>query len=387
MACISIGKIDINLIPILAGCIFCFLNRILTQYDGSLLFENPVMHNILISSSKLFTIIPYIILKLNSKGVKSSDIQTLNKSQSFQTLQTKYETEKKRIIKGKWCYIISVAIIFLVNQILYVLTIKAKSNTSILNILITSLFYYLIFKIKLFKHHYLSVILIILIGIVVDIVLGNLQYDINNNFILIILRILREATYSLSSVIDKYIMEKKFGSPYEILLANGLITSPLLIIFALIDYYFIGIDNYKEYFNNFNVIELLVVFGVIITQLGLNLCILLTNKNNSPCHIFIIFIFGQLAYYIDFTGISILVIFCLIFILFLSFIFNEIIEINLLGLSDNTRKNISKRAEMEDIKLMTECDLYDRDLEEDGYIIYQKDFKPNEIDESSQKNE
>ena len=62
MAFISIGKIDKNLIPMIAGCIFCFLNRILNQYDGSLLFKNQIMMNIYISTSKLFTIIPFILL-------------------------------------------------------------------------------------------------------------------------------------------------------------------------------------------------------------------------------------------------------------------------------------------------------------------------------------
>jgi len=40
----------------------------------------------------------------------------------------------------------------------------------------------------------------------------------------------------------------------------------------------------------------------------------------------------------------IVVIICLLFILFFSLIFNEIFEINVCGLSDNTKRNISKRA-------------------------------------------
>ena len=107
--------------------------------------------------------------------------------------------------------------------------------------------------------------------------------------------------------------------------------------------------------------ELLVLFGVIITQFGLNLYILITNRDNTPCHVFIIFVFGQLAYYIDFSGISIIVIFCLIFILFFSLIFNEIIEINCFGLSINTKRNISLRANKENIEemIITKVDSYD----------------------------
>ena len=385
MAFISIGKIDKNLIPMIAGCIFCFLNRILNQYDGSLLFKNQIMMNIYISTSKLFTIIPFILLKINSKKVSSNDIQTIKNQQALKYMN---KSGAKRIIAGKWGFIFLAVMIYFVNQIFFVLTIKVHSNTTILNILITSLFYYLIFKIKLYRHHYLSIILIIIVGFIIDIILGNLLFDIDNNLGLFFFRLLREVLFSLSSVVDKYILEKKFGSVYEILLTNGVITSTLFIIFAIIDHNFFGIYNYEEYFNNFNTTELLVASGVIITQLGLNVSILFTNKNNSPCHIFIIFIFGQLAYYIDFSGSNAIVIFCLIIILFLSFVFNEILEINFLGLSDNTKKNISKRAETEDNMIITKSDTYDSMLEgQDGYILKSKDFKSNESDTVDEKDE
>ena len=131
------------------------------------------------------------------------------------------------------------------------------------------------------------------------------------------MRFLREILYSFHDVIDKYIMEKKFGSIYEIALYTGIINILLLEIFSVLDYYFFGLDDLPKYFNNFNGTELLVIFGVMITQLGLYLCLIITNKNYTPCHLFIIFVFGQLAYYIDFSGISIIIIFYLIFILFL----------------------------------------------------------------------
>ena len=54
-----------------------------------------------------------------------------------------------------------------------------------------------------------------------------------------------------------------------------------------------------------------------------------------------------MAYYINFEGYAPLIIICLIIILFLSLIFNEIIEINACGLSYNTKRNIIYRAESE----------------------------------------
>ena len=95
----------------------------------------------------------------------------------------------------------------------------------------------------------------------------------------------------------------------------------------------------------------IVSIGVIITQFGIIISALTTNKNNTPCHIFIIFVFGQLGYYVDFSKTSIILIICFIFILFVTLVFNEIIEINFCGLSDNTRQNITKRAEEESLSL------------------------------------
>ena len=152
------------------------------------------------------------------------------------------------------------------------------------------------------------------------------------------MRFLREILYSLHDVINKYIIEKKYGSIYEISLFNGIINLILLGIFSIFNYYFFDFDKFIEYFDNFNLNEFFVVIIIMVTQFVLYLCTLITNKNYSPCHIFIIFVFGQLAYYFDFSKYSIIVIICLIFIFFFSLVFNEIIEINIWGLSDNTKK-------------------------------------------------
>ena len=143
---------------------------------------------------------------------------------------------------------------------------------------------------------------------------------------------------------NKYLMEKKFCSVYELLFYYGFIELILLGIYSIFDYYFFHLDNFEEYFNNFNYIEIFVIFGFIITQLGLSLSIFFTNKNNTPCHIFIIYVFGNFAFYIDISTNSIVKMICLIFILFMSLIFCEIIELNCFGLSQNTKNNIIERA-------------------------------------------
>ena len=397
MAFLSLGRINKNIIPVIIGCIFCFLNRLLNQYKGTKLFENPVLTNIYISSSKLLGIIPLIISKIRSKSkIDSTNVvffennDTRNSTITATMIRNIDKKEKKHfIIKGKWALIFLTSIIFFFNQFLYVLTIKIKSNTTIFNILITSIFYYIILKNKLYRHHYVSVVLIIIIGVTIDLILGNLQVDANNNLLLLLLRFPREILYSLSCVIDKYIMEKKFGTVYELIVANGIINLVILLIFAIFDYNFGWLDNYNDYFNNFNSTELLVALGVIITQFGLNLFILISNKSNSPCHIFIIFIFGQLSFYLNFSGISILILFFLLIILFCSCIFNEIIELNFCGLSENTKRNIIIRAQMEEEDMLNDKNnIYDIMVDgKEEFSIKDEHFMPKELEEKEDNEE
>ena len=343
MALISIGKIDKNLIPIFVGCIVYFFSRLLFTVKETTLFNHKIIPNVLATFSKLFAFIPYIIIKKRSKQINNSEIQKINNND----IELIYTDTKIEPIGNKGRYFFLSAILLFVQAIIFLYTYAIKTNTWIWDILITSLFYYLLFKIKLYRHHYLSMIIIILTGLVIDLVLKNFQNDITNNLLLLFMRIIRETLFSLNDVLNKYMMEKKFCSPYEICLYTGLIDLIFYGIFEIFDYFFLELDNFGEYFNNFNSTEFWVCLGVIVTQFGLYLVNLIITQKHTPCHIFIVCVFGQLAYYLDFSVNSILLILCFIFILFMSLIFNEIIELNFCGLSDNTKKNIIIRADNE----------------------------------------
>ena len=373
MAIISLGKLDKDFIPVVVGCVVCFFNRLLNQFEGTSLFQNIILANIFISISRFLAVIPYIILKIRSKTIKRAEIKNKNNND----IAYIYTNKRKEIIRGKYRYILLSAIIYLTQQILFVMTFKVKTNSWIWIIIITSLFDFLIFKIKLFKHHYLSAILILLIGILIDVVLENIKNDIISNLLLLLTKFIREILFSLYNVLAKYVMEKKFVSVYEFSFYVGTIILILLGIFSIFDYKFFGIDNYEEYFNNFNNTELLVILGEIISQFGINLSSLFTVKNNSPCHIFIMFLFGQLAYYINFEGYSIFAIICLFFILFLSLIFCEIIEINFWGLSSDTKRNIMKRVQSEDEEHIIRSSTIDSNITNDELLIELKEYEKN----------
>ena len=170
MAFIGFGKIDKNIIPLILGCVFCLLNRLLNSYNGTKLFQNVVLTNIFISLGDMFIIIPYIIYRIKAKKYK--------KELEIEILRNKSEYAKSVKVRGKAKFIILIGLIFFANYYMFIYTIDIKSNTWIMYIVFTSLFYYLIFKSNLYLHHYLSICLILIFGIVIDLVIGNLQKDV-----------------------------------------------------------------------------------------------------------------------------------------------------------------------------------------------------------------
>ena len=373
MAFIGFGKIDKNIIPLILGCVFCLLNRILNSAFGNYLLSNVILSNIFISLANTLIIIPYLVYKLISqkidKNKKKEDKDVNNeitKKESKNSTITDQEDDDKKLeyiynenddienVPGKLKFIILIALIFFVNYYLFILTIDIKTNTWTMYIVFTSIFYYLIFKSKLYRHHYLCIGLILIFGIIIDIIEENLLKDANDKTASFCLSILRVILLSLNYVLIKYTMEKKYVSPYVLGMFIGIINLVLFIIFGILDHYFIGIhSNYIEFFQNFNASKLLVILGLMSTQLGLYTSLFFIDKNESPCHIFIVFVFGQFGYIFwnlrfiqdgrKIAGIIIL----LALILFFSLVFNEIIELRFLGFAYNTKRNITERGAIE----------------------------------------
>ena len=346
MACISLGKIDKNIIPIIVGSIFCFLNRLLNGAKPEI-YENTILTNIVISLSRFLTIIPLIIFKIKFKQDRRYNDKNNNSDKNSKSIVLIYKNNRI-YVKGVAKYVLLSAVIYLIQSIFFALAFKATTNAWIWYILIASIFYYLMFKVQLYRHHYLSIFFIIVIGTVIDLTTEAIIVDANNEPLALVSKYIKEILFSLYNVIAKYVMEKKYISVYEFSFYIGAFNLIVLIIFSIFDNYFFHIySNYRDILNNLGGIEILKVLGVLFTQVGINLGTLFTTKNCSPCHLFIIFVFGQVAYYINFDIYRGLVISCLIIILFFSLIFSEIIEINLFGLSHNTKRNIIGRSESE----------------------------------------
>ena len=399
MAYIGFGKINKDIIPLILSCVFCLLNRLVNCVKDVKLFTNVILTNIFVALAHSLMIIPYIIYKIATKKCRNCN---KNKEKfgfsNAPTLKTVDETSKSKYIynnnditKGKWKYlfIILTGLIFFVNNYMFIYTIQVKSNTWTIYIVFASLFYYLFFKSKLFRHHYLSICLILIIGVIIDVVVKSYKEDTSKKEIILkfILSIIRVILLAFNFVLIKYTMEKKYVSPYILGTFDGLINLVLFIIFAVLDhkYFHLYPDGikYLDYFQNLDTKEILVLLGVISTQLGLYSTIMLVDKNDSPCHIFIIFTFGQFGYYfyqnIKDVGKLIGIIICLIFMLFFSLVFNEIIELRFLGLDYNTKRNIAERAELEVIGAMVTNSDADADAKSEDSIELMD--KPGENEE------
>ena len=351
MAIIGLGQVDRNLIIIIIASICCLSNRLLNVYGETELFNNKIYTNIVIALAEILNVIPFIISRKRSKNKSIvNDLKNIDLNEEEKKFEHIYEElpDIKDEVKYKELYIILIGILFFFNYSMFVYTFKVKSNIWITYILFSSIFYYLFFKAKLFNYHYLSIIIILLTGIIIDIVENNFENDLNINLIGFIFSFVRVIFLSFNFVIMKYTMEIKFASPYEIGFYTGIINLILFIIFGVLDYYFMKWYENYEFIKNFGWMEILYMLGLLVTNFFVFTFCLIIDKNNSPCHIFIMFIFGQIAYYTNQENVSLVsVIISPIIILFFSLVFNEIIELNFCGLSRNTKRNMASRAKDE----------------------------------------
>ena len=144
-----------------------------------------------------------------------------------------YEQTFKQTRFNKYKLIVLASILdFIETLIVTIFSMNCSYNLWIFDILFMSIFSYYLLKTKLYKHQYLSIIIIILLGLSLN-VIEYFKIDETENkldFFEISMKLLGEIILSLNMIIIKYNMEKNFCSPYEICIWEGLIGSILHII-------------------------------------------------------------------------------------------------------------------------------------------------------------
>ena len=221
-----------------------------------------------------------------------------------------------------------------------------------------------IFKMKYYKHQYISVILILILEIIRFIVKFNEYFKFDNIILVYLLQMIRAFIDSILIGYSKGLMDKKFFSPYKVTYIFGLINLILIsIIYIIITYMpvennsplcFIEyknkcyIDNIFSNFVGYSVKQIILLFfHSIFVGLGRFLLNFILNYF-TICHLFVYYNFCE--FFINcqnehpkktFLIISNIVEF------FVAFIFFEIIELNCFGLSKDIKENIEKRALLE----------------------------------------
>ena len=355
MSCITLGVLNKKYILYPVICLIVLIIENYFALKTSLLkniYEHKYIKIANRALGKSLSFILFIILKIKNKN-KNKNL--LDKK----IYKIKYLEEVKSMKTKKILYLIICSLLNFAYVILYDHLIKFKIDIfcslwifDIIHIIILS---YFILHIKLYKHQYFSILIIITLGLIMDIIE---THDQKISIINEIKSFFIEIIFSLNIVINKYLMENLFCSAYEICFYEGIIGLILAIICIIIftnkpinsgdiEYknkkYF---DNFFDYMDKLNTKEVFVFIFETIYILIITLLYLLTIKFYTVYHIFIILIIDEGNYFLynfEDWELYITIIIYLLFV-FMILIFNENLEINCLGLEENTKRNISKRA-------------------------------------------
>lgn len=386
------------ILPIIAGILYLPHSIVANLTEVK---NHYIIYSICSSLGMSLSIIPLLISRIKMRNSMSNKnlIRELNEKNKIKEsklqIELIYNKSINEIKRYKFLYIFFSSLIDFFESLLAAIIINSdiKINFWILDILFLSFLSYLILKTHLFKHQIISMIIIIIIGIIIDLLFGNLK-DAFHNIFFIITRTFCEFCYSLSQIINKYCMDVQFSPPYEVCFFIGVFSffffSISLIISSNIpctlDYCSIQnektdlryFDNFMIYISKFNIKELfLFILDMIIIGL-INILNILTIKYFTPCHSIIIVVIGRIILnfekiIFDFDLSYILYIILLIFTLFGILVYVEIIELKICGIQNYTNNNIEKRG-IEDINLAI------RETSSESFINESED---NELEEVS----
>ena len=359
---IKLGECNKKLLyPLLGGIFKIIVNIILYLVpDKAKINKHPFILGMNAGLGMSLAIIPFIY---SLKKLKINNIERINPGKVVDDNNMSNDTKIKC---EKYIIIILCSIFDFTQKILvFVFSKDITNNVWIFNIIFLNVFTSMLVNNPIYKHQYLSSGIMVLGGIGLNII--NLYNMKLNELPLLFLSIFIEIIYSLTIVLAKYGMDYRFCSPFEITFYEGIFALIINIIFLLISTYIPLKHNFKYtkllklcedddgkkyldniilYFKDIDFKEVLFFIVVMASRALFNLFSHFTIKHFTSSHVILLLIMGEISLEwgekstLDIVSYSI--IFIIEFLMLL--IFCEIIELNFWGLSDNTRKNIKKRA-------------------------------------------
>ena len=171
MAClITFGKINKFIIFPIAGGILNFIFKYLTS------ISTITTHNhgtVLCFCSSLGMSLSFFLFLIYKTKIKSPKNGNNNNIKSALLIELEYNDQLEIIKYHKYLYILITAIlIFLLNIASDIYIPKVRVNFWTFDIVFIFLFSYAIFRIKIYKHQYICIIIFIVTGIMFDSYLG-----------------------------------------------------------------------------------------------------------------------------------------------------------------------------------------------------------------------
>ena len=397
---ISFGKINRYIILILFGAIFRSLLTLLEQ--NSVNFENenkhPIVYSMIYSLGLCLNFILVLIIKFRKKSAKEverkkSVVDNLlpldkdNRINAFANMNIKQITNKEKYL---WILLISI-----IDYISYVFFCKFwvnydnYLNTWAFTIGFMSIFSYKILQIKYYRHHYLCIIVIIIEGISYNIISHKFYPEaFMKNYLYYLSFLVTEVIFSLLSVLDKYLIHKKYINSYEILFSQGIIEFILGLITLTITTKINKLDNFFDFIHSLsnNGKEIVIFVVLIIDQFFVYAVQITVIDIFSPFHVFLMKIINEFILFfstidknINNIKVLILTLVCIVTCLLMILIFIEIIELNFCGLSYMTKKNIELRAKLDSVLEVNDDEKGGIDYE--GYLLSLKDDKLKELND------
>ena len=379
---ITFGDVNWYFLLIILGALFNAAKELITSRSNKLgeinnkndpTSQHPIIITIIYSLGLCLSFIFFIIYKKCNKSNNITNFLLFSKKSN------RFNINKEISKKEKFLWILLCSILDFIANVIYSFNWLVNEENYLSywssNIVLMSLFSLCLLKMKLYKHHYLSIAIITIFGMVYNFISENLTLEnISVDYKGYIIYLFAEGIFNTLYVLYKFLMIKKFIKSYSILFFQGLIELILGIITLVIATYYFQFDSFRTYFEDIDGREIFIAITLIFTNFITFLTIYIVIDLFTPFHIFLENILtGTIIGCFDGTlnSDTITTITYLSFILiaiFMILIFIEIIQLNFCGLSTMTKKNIEERAKLDSI-----LSIEDNDEEDNDFYLKDKD--------------
>ncbi len=356
-------KKELYLIP--CAVVFLLIEKTIIEDDkvktnGEIFEKNQNYTNILMYFGEFLTFLVYLIKNCFSKEekkLKEKIIYSRNDIHGFINFKNSRVSGKQII------YVLILLLICSFFDLFYNSKVSENVNhfykyehLKIISIFTFCSFFSrkLFFKDKFYSHHYLSLLIMIIIFPIelFSCFISREKKSFQEYLKIISFGFLREMCQCLQLCFEKYLNNDYFISYYGLMFIEGIFGIAIVLIIEVIKFYYNSTKYFLIDFNLFVNGKFYIIFSIItcIVLLFFNLIRTYIVCNFSPVHYGIIFIFYELIINIisfikqKFCGLQLIFsISSFILLLIVNCIFTEIIELNCCRLSEKVERNIENR--------------------------------------------